>query len=354
MSELITIKINGDTFKDWHSFTYVQEMNTYRTFSFDAPWDPVAKDRARANRMREIFAPMNYLEIEVQVGSDRLGKFIKINNDPDIETNLSSINVDAYSRVGVIADCDPHPSSYPLQFEGANIKQIAERLLKPFGISVQMDMDPGAVFTSVRVEPDKKIWEIIDDLAKQRNFILSDNANGDLVIYRALDDPLLPPVAWLIEGENLGRIIPSIDPQQMFSEVTALGSGKIGGKGSFYTEKVQFLPPGVMRPTSFKADASEAGDLKQAAKAKVGQMIAECVSYELEQPDLRPIPGSRLWEVNRKISITSPSAMVYNPYTFAIRRVEMTGTESKQGTKLGLVLPQAFSGESPQRLPWAL
>jgi hypothetical protein len=103
---------------------------------------------------------------------------------------------------------------------------------------------------------------------------------------------------------------------------------------------------------AFKIDDTEPGDGPQAVRAKLARMFANIAAYDVEDLPTWRAPKGGLFTPNTTIELHAPDVMVYQPYEFLIRNVRFKADADTQTASLGLVLPGAFSGETPESLPW--
>lgn len=207
----------------------------------------------------------------------------------------------------------------------------------------------GAPFDRVALEPEASPWTFLSELAKQRGVILSDTPLGELLIFRSTEGG--SPVARLREGSHpLESVNAKFSPQGYFSEITGLGAARPGAAGSSYTERNPRLR-GVVRPSTFKPDDTELADVPAAVRARMGRMFGNLATYELAVPTWRD-PSGALWSPNTTITLLAPRAMVYRETEMLIREVTLRRTADSISASLSVVLPGAFSGGIPTRLPW--
>jgi prophage tail gpP-like protein len=159
-------------------------------------------------------------------------------------------------------------------------------------------------------------------------------------------------VAKFEEGKPpLLSAVPTFSPQSYYSEITGFTTTKRGRVGSKYTEQNQRLAGGALRPHSFRLNDVEKADAPAAVKAKMGRMFGQMLSIVVDVPTLRD-PSGKLWKANTTVTLKAPGAMVYAETEFLVRDVFLRPSTKQVTTAFGLVLPGAFSGEVPSRLPW--
>jgi len=261
-------------------------------------------------------------------------------------------------------DCNASASAFPIEYNGLTLKEISDSLTKPFGISSSFvsslfssfvsagfgdDSDPLNPFERVAPKASEKIYSFLARLAKQRNQIISNDVNGDLVYQASVE--VGDPVAKLIDGSTpLISITANFDEQNFYSSITGISPSNIGDSGQSYTVNNPFLE-GVFRPFTFGADDTDDSTLKAAVEYKAGLMVANAIKYEVVVNTWRDTRGD-LWRPNTTIVVNAPSAMIYKDFEFIIAGVNFARGVSGDTAVLSLVLPGAYSGEFPRSLPW--
>jgi prophage tail gpP-like protein len=107
--------------------------------------------------------------------------------------------------------------------DGLNIKQIADKLINPFGVNVQVigqvDMTP---FDQEQASPGQNIWEYLDKLVRHRAALLGSNSSGDLLLIGDHDFGG-DVVDVLMEGVNIKKMQATISIEDMWSDIETLG-----------------------------------------------------------------------------------------------------------------------------------
>jgi prophage tail gpP-like protein len=208
--------------------------------------------------------------------------------------------------------------------------------------------DTGAPFEKVALEVDDKPLQVLIDLAKQRGLVLSDTSNGLLLCWQSITDGV--PVA-NFSGQPLKSINPKYNAQEYFSEVTGYAPPRRRKPGDKYTAQNPWLRD-RMRPMSFKMDDTETGDAPTGCNARLGRMFANMMGLTISDIPTWRDPQGAVWSPNTMVTVHAPEAMIYAPTKFLVRDVTLVEDAEIQTAELNLVLPGAFSGEIPARLPW--
>jgi len=376
MNESISIVIGKTEFSYWTDVNIVLSVDSFATVEFTAPFDPDRKE------LREVLQPFSFQPIQLKLDGELLFTGTMIGVDPTFDANGSTVKVSAYAQPGVLCDCTA-PSGFgrkgkwrgksgaiPLSWTKATLRDIATQLCQPFGLPIEFrpnDID-GRPFESIAIRLDEDIHKFLTELAKQRGLVLTNNPDGSLLFWRSITGGT--PVVRLVEGTPpLLGVQSTFSPQEYYSEITGYAAARRRKQGSVYTYVNPWLGSGIddgsgpinqHRPRSCKFDDTERADAPAATRAKVGRMFANMASFTVDLPTWRaPAPENagpnvkgKLWAPNTSLTLRAPSAMVYKETELLIRNVHLKQTPEEISASLDLVLPGAFSGESPSTLPW--
>lgn len=339
----VALSIGGERFRFWESVAISLSMDTLDTIEFRAPFE------VNNAKFRETFRPLSFQNLAITVGGRLLFTGAMLTPKPITTPESRTVSVTGYSKPGVLNDCTPPASAFPLEFNGQGLNEIAATIAAPFGLSVKFAADHGAIFERVAVEPGAKIFQFLADLARQRNLVISSTFAGALLFQRSVS--VGRPVARLEEGvAPLISVIPQYKEQEYYSHVTGLLPMTLGKGGAQFTVSNPRLG-GVIRPFTFTADDTLGADAKSAVEAKAGRMFANAVSYNIAVVGWRG-PQGDLWVPNRTIKLLAPGAMIYNEYELVIRSVSLTRVGDSETATMTLVLPGSFEGKIPEAMPW--
>lgn len=328
-------------FPSWESVTIKRSLDSLSTIAIVAPFDPTN------DALRKFFRPFTFREITVSVGGNTLFVGTIVDILPRLDETRSIVEVTAYSLPGVMNDCQQPSSDYPLTWEGFNLQQIADDVSAAFGVRVIFDDDPGDIFETITNKPTTKALQFLQDLAKQRNLVIGDTREGELLFHKSVQTG--SPVARIEQGNSpLVSVTPQFNAQQTFTAVTGINPVTPGVDGEPFTVQTGILGG---RYHTYAVKDTENTSLKEAVDAKVGRMYGNMATYKLKVPTWFD-PFGTLWSPNRTIKVLAPNAMIYNEYEFIIRSVELQRSAESEAASLDLVLPGSFSGEIPVSLPW--
>lgn len=343
----ISVIVNGVVFRHWTRISVVRSVDTLDTAGFAAPFS------VDTPGFKETFRPLSYKPFGIDIGGRRLFTGTLVGVNPEMSADQKMVRASGYSVPGVLQDCTAPAEAYPLEFGGWNLREIAEELLRPFGIPVVFDsaLDPNVVFDfGVGLKPGKKILPFLIKLAKEKNLLVSNTPEGELLFRQA--DVGAGVRAYLRQGEfPLLEVTPAFDPQEYYSSITGIEQVFYGFGGGVYTKSNPRLA-GVVRPFVFEPDDSvSSAEISTTVEAKMGRMLANAAPYTIKVATWRT-PDGALWEPGDAISVYAPDAMIYEPYKFVIRQVTLDRSVQGEYAILNLVPPGSLAGKVPEVLPW--
>jgi prophage tail gpP-like protein len=260
------------------------------------------------------------------------------------------MQVKGYPRCGFL-ECPLPITKFPAEFNNQDLQKIAESLAEPFGVPVEFKDAAGNKFKKTAIKPEEKVIDFIIKLAGERGLLVSNNAQGGLLFWKASSGKA---TASIKEGEfPYLSCQPTFNPQEYYSHITGLSKTTNTKKAAKYTVENSFLiKHGVTRPFNYLVEDDEEGDLKDSVKSKAARMFANACSYELVVQGHKSKDNKR-WAKNTLISVMAPGAMIYKDTTFLIKKCRtLKNSNSGSTTELSLVLPSSYSGEMPEVIPW--
>ncbi len=351
--DTVTMTIDG---RDWREFDEVElhlSLDNHATLGFTAPFEPERK------AFRETFRPFSFKPITLSIGGQRVFTGTLVDVNPTTDPNKRTVACSAYSKAAILEDCNPPVDFAPFEANGLTLRQISERMAGPFGIAVTMNGADGPPFKRVKTrqrridttaDQEQTVGDFLTELAKQRGYVKSSDADGDLLYQRSVAPG--NPVARFEEGvPPLVSVVPTFNPQEYYSEITGFTSAKRGRVGAKYTERNARLSGGVLRSMSFKLDDIEKADAPSAVRSKIARMFANALTVVASVPTWRD-PSGELFRPNTTLVLEAPGAMIYEATEFLVRDVYLKVSAKETTASLGLVLPGAFSGVQPDSLPW--
>lgn len=339
-----SIFIDGQLYGGFTAYTIRMAMDSLDAFSFSAPWE-------NDDKLTKVLQPFVFKECAVYFKRKLLFLGRLLTSAPEVTADYKTINIQGYPICGVLNDCCIPVSKYPPSYNGMTLQQIAEDVCEPFGVKVHFSEDSGAVLDKVEYTIGTKILDFLKNLAEQRNFIFTNDSNGNLVFWKVPEEST---TAVFREGE--GPFISckvNFKHQEMYSHLTGFTRTDKRSRASQFTyENKLLISSGVFRPMSFVCEDVDENGLENAVKAKAGQMFVNCCSYQLTVYGCADKDGD-LYRKGMSVSVYAPSAMIYRETKFQVQELEIKRSDSEGvQTTFRLMLPDAINGTIPDRLPW--
>lgn len=220
----VTIRVGGRDFGNWKSNTISYGIETAaRSFAISATQPPPAEgDAGTESPISDLFVGD---AVEVFVGRGTLrqrlitGYIDSLAPSYSAETGLE-VAVSGRSKTCDAVDCAAIGSK---RFNELKIEKIASRLASPYGISVVTDLPPGET-TGKRlkkfvVEQGETVYSAIERMARLRFLLITDNADGELVLIKAAPGSFPLQIGSSLElGRNVLDADATFDGSDLFSE----------------------------------------------------------------------------------------------------------------------------------------
>jgi len=264
-----------------------------------------------------------------------------------------STGISGYSTPGVLEDCEIPISLYPLQSDGKTLKEIAEGLLKPFGIGLVIDQwenftqivdAANEVIPQITAEPTQTVKAYLSEIAAQKNIIIGHTNFGDLRFTRAYANG--PSLYQFSSGMPNVKIKVDVDGQGMHSEITVLKQASLSTPNagqstvvnpyvSSYRPSVKIQTTGTDITTELAAKNMLAAELKN---IKVIITLGGLQKFRWNGNKIRP---------NALIDVTSPECNINKRTQFFIEQVQLIEGNDGQTAILSCVVPEVHNGNKP-------
>lgn len=252
-----------------------------------------------------------------------------ISSKPEYET------YPGYSITGVLEDCSV---PFPSQSDNLTLKQIVEKLLKPFNLKYVVDpavlSDMNKTYKKSTASDDVSIKDYISELASQRGIILTHTNKGELYFTKINPDKL-KPVASFKEGQpGATNISLTANGQQMHSDITVVRqASESNPDAGEYTIKNPYVT-NRYRPVTKILSSGEIFDLKKAAR---NELAKELMGIEVVIETTQFIkPGSL-------VEVQSDRLKLRVPTKFFVTQTDVKGSVTGITYTLKCVLPDVYS-----------
>lgn len=342
----VSVEVDGRRFRWWSSISIDLRFSKIDEFSLAANFEP---DNLQ---FVEAFRPFAFNPTIVQIAGQPLFSGSLIGVEPVLGPESRAIQVSSYASCGVLQEANASIGSYPLEWFGWDLRMIAGALCGPFGVRPEFTDGPGAPFEQVALKEDKPVLPFLIKLAKQRGFVVSSTRTGNLLFQKGLGAGEAAPVESLSSGSPpLVGVTVNFNHDEWFSHVTVTGPSSFFSQGENYTVRNPYSK-GLLRPKTINGEDLVGAEVKLAAEAALGRMLADSVEVSVDLSTWFTRRGV-LFEPNQIIRLRAPDVMIYDWYDFLIKEVKLSRTGAEDTCTLVLTIPGAFGGDLPETIPWA-
>lgn len=269
------------------------------------------------------------------------------------ETGRKMVALTGYSLCGVLEDCEIPPSLYPLQMQGLNLRQIAQKLLSPFKLKLKVDGSVAGkaseVFEDVTAKESQTIKAFLSELATQKGIVLSHDADGNLLFTKA-DTTKKPELDFdFSDGTKPSPNMElSFNGQGMHSHITIIREADDeGGNAGEETVRNPYVINTVYRPKVIKQSAGKDNDTPESAKLK---LAAELKNIQLKITLDRWDINDKIIKPNTMISVLNPEVYLYKKSLWFVEGVNYKGNHESSTCELTCVRPEVYNGQTPEYL----
>jgi prophage tail gpP-like protein len=344
MSEL-SIKISGQKFDNWNNFKLSLAYNSVAsTFSFDG--------LVLTPEQKQLFKPLSYHSCQVYFDKELLLSGTIISTSTSVDNNVNLGGIAGYAKPGVLEDCPMPLSLYPLQSDGMSLKEIAEKILKPFAISMVIDSqvtaDMDKKYDKSTADASQTVKDYLCELAKQRNIVITHTNGGALLFTRAKSDK--QSIATYTEGKPSTKISLSCNGQGIHSDITvqkqATIETDIAGEETVKNNLIK-----IFRPTVIAQSSGDNDDTSNSAKMIRASELRN-ITLSVETDRWKWYDGKKLYMIkpNEIIEVESPSNFINKRTRFFVESVELSGNQEGVNAVINCVLPETYSGDEPKNI----
>lgn len=263
------------------------------------------------------------------------------------QSQVQMVGLSGYSLPGVLEDCQIPTSIYPLQVDNLSLLQIAQKLCRPFNISVVVDGvedKMNEVFTTTEAKESQTIKSFLSELAVQKDIVITSNEKGQLVFTKAKTN--LKPIAVFDRTIPVTSMSLSFNGQGIHSHITVMKQADEGNAGE-ETIRNPYVINSVFRPKVMTQTSGNDVDTTKAVKAA---LASELKNLKLSITLDRWVLNGKVIKPNNIITVENPRVYLYKRANWFIESVEYSGNEKQQVCTLTCVLPEVYNGNVPEYL----
>jgi len=338
------LKIGNKNVDYFNEFSFTLKYDSVAsTFGFNFYFNPENAEH------KALFKPGSYQVVTLEHNGELLltGRILSHQFPREATKQLASLA--GYSLPGVLEDCDIPTSLYPLQSDGLTIRQIAEKLLKPFGLKMVVDPSVSRQMDQVLVTSiagaNQKIKGYLAEIASQKNIVISHTEKGE-VLFSSSKTNQKPIIAYQ-DGSPVTTIVLSMDGQAMSSQITVLKQADVDGGNAGEATINNPYAANVFRP---RIKIQSSGTDIDSSLAARNALSDELRNVRLTITTDRWVVDGKILKPNNLVSVLSPENYIYKKTNFFIESISFTGNNVQTIAVLNCVLPEVHNGATPKNI----
>jgi prophage tail gpP-like protein len=263
----------------------------------------------------------------------------------------SLVSFSGYSLPGFLEDCQIDPTSYPLQNDGLTLREISERMLKPFGLRMAVHSQVASAmdeaFAETTAEATETVKDYLTKLAAQKGVIITHDSAGTVIFTRA-DTSRQPIIHYQKDGGTpFTSMELDFNGQGMHSDITVVqqadDEGDNAGESSISNPYVPFVhrPRVVTQTSGTDVDTDKAARMALSNELKNLKLTITTDRWEIDGKVIKP---------NNMITVVNPRVYLYKKTRWFIEQVDLKGDQNGTTATLTCALPEVYNDQVPQYL----
>jgi len=314
------------------------------TFSFSFYYNPDNPDHVFMAQVGKYQVVRFYRADELLITGLVLSQSFSSSSEPTL------ISFSGYSVPGVLEDSSIPIDSYPLQYDGLSLKEITEKLLRPFDIDLEIDplvmADSNKRYKETAASETQTVSDYICSLAKQRDIVVSNTNTGKLLFTKIKDSAPVLRFGTDLIGTSYSL---TFDGQAMSHPIVVLKQADDEeGNSSQYILNNPYVPADTKhyRP---KTIIQTSGDDTNTEKVAINELKSELKSIKVVIYTDRWLVKGEVIKPNRIIEIQNKDLYLFKYSRWFIESVELNADVEKTIAKLTCVLPDVYNLEVPKK-----
>ena len=349
---MFKIVIKGHTFEWFNGFSVQLDYNAVASkFSFNALFEP-------SNLLhRELFKPFSYNPIKVYYKDKLLLTGTILNMKYSSKAEQSLVNIEGYSKAGVLQDCNVHKKDYPIEWIDATTLFVIEKLITPFGLTVTVKGEAKEILNEeepkISIGESEKISSFIAKLCLDKGLVLSHDSYGNLVIEKTVtpkesvqlfsgQDPNIS-MGLSVNGQAMSSHIYMVKEQGMdFESLKNIDLQGVYDSFGYaeYDDYDKFVES--YRPITLKASTGKEKDLKAANRKKRGALLKKALKLSVSSERIEFLNGE-LITPNTVISVKNDDLFMFKETNFFIESVTVKQSLAGDNCTFTCVKPESYN-----------
>lgn len=263
--------------------------------------------------------------------------------DHSYDDRTASISVVGRDKTGDLIDCAATVDG-PFEFNNQKLEKVIEQIIKPFDIKLTVNVDTGAPFKRVAIQPGETAHAFIDRICRFRAVLPVSDGIGGLVLVKPSDEK---SSGRLVYGQNIRRARVQTKGAERFSLYVLKGQAEgfdsssaaeiSAGEGRAKDERINRYRPTVITAEAqgFTQTLQERAEWERNVRRGRGNTATYTVVGWYADP-----AAKTLWKPNTLVWVEDPARLINREMLITSMTLERGG----QGTftTLELAVPEAY------------
>lgn len=347
LNDAFTLFIGGKVFDGWEEMQFTRELNA-------AASDFQIKLTDKWQESKEAWRVTANQAAHIHIGKTSMLQGFIDSVEASVSANERSVQIRGRSKTCDLVDCSVTGEN---QFQTPlTLKEIAQKVVAPFGIPVIFNADPGDPFAQTTIQQGETVFNLLDRLARQRKLLMYPSPNGSLVFAKAGSQRASTQ---LVLGVNVLSGKSNYDFSNRFSSYEAkgqnigwMGDGKdtAAALGTATDEGV-----GRYRPLVLMAESvSDNGQTENRAAYEAALRKAQSLKVEVQVQGFYQ-KDNTLWDINQFVFVDCGYLGVRR--WMITKKVTYNKSNGGSTSTIELCLPDSFNFEKTKKkedpLGWA-
>lgn len=332
----VVVSVNGRTYRGWKSVSITRSMEALSSafsISLTDIWSP--------NGENWPIVPGDAITIELG-GKTVLVGFVD-DAQPDEQFDSRTMQIVGRDKLMDLVDCSENIT--PGQFRNQTALQIAQRMVKSFGLGVRADVSVGDRFERFAIQPGETAHNTISRAAEKRSLLPISADAGETVLLTQAGN--LRAADSLILGVNIKGVSARHSMKNRFSEYTIKGQsnviGSVWGAPSAFAMKATAKDEAVLR---FRPKVIQGGgdnslaEMRRRVQYEASVRAGKATRVTVVMNGWRQTDGE-LWPVNALTSVKAQTGIQVDQ-EMLIAGTNFILENGGAKTVLSIIRPDAF------------
>lgn len=332
------VRINDNFFVNFNDFSVSTQLDSVAsTFAFAMP--KTEKDKNKI----EICRPLSYYKCDLFNDAGKVFLTGNItNHDFNSKATPELIVVSGYSKGGILEDVTIPYSQYPLESIGLNLKDIASKLCKLYGVGLVIDgsvrQECEIAYEKSVAEPTDTIKDYLCKLAAQRNIIVGHDIHGRIILFRP---NIHAKSKEFFNKENTTEMSLSVDGRALHSEIAIIRQAS--------KDNPDLTGADILKNSMVKQYRSTVKTLSSGEETDTDKAVKNLIADELKAIKLSLSFNS--WKslyVGDIIEVQNEEIFIHKRSRFIVQTTNISESPEGRTMTVEAMLPEAFSGDMPK------